>query len=373
MSITKISTAHMSREEWLLRRRRTIGGSDAAGVMGMSPWATPYTVWAEKTGLLQEKPDTEAMRQGRDLEDYVARRFAEASGKTVRRENFMLYHDGYPFAHADIDRWVVGEKSGLECKTTSALNVRSFRGGDFPEAYYAQCIHYLAVTGARRWYLSVLILNQGLHIYCVTKLPEDPKPDWCESVIYIGQTQIDALMTRERELWALVQSGVPPAFDGADATTEALARTYPDGRDAERRLCGQSVLLRRYENLRARRRALETEQQRIAQTVMQDLGACERGRCGSFSVLWKSQTRSVFDAARFAGEHPNIDLTPYYKTTASRVFRIEKERSKSIAAAARQTKKAACSAVPDTQAEHPAALQMNTPAKSRGQEHGRDT
>jgi len=126
MSITKISTAHMSREEWLLRRRRTIGGSDAAGVMGMSPWATPYTVWAEKTGLLQEKPDTEAMRQGRDLEDYVARRFAEASGKTVRRENFMLYHDDYPFAHADIDRWVVGEKSGLECKTTSALNVRSF-------------------------------------------------------------------------------------------------------------------------------------------------------------------------------------------------------------------------------------------------------
>ena len=73
--LKKISTKGMSREEWLERRRKTIGGSDAAGIVGLSKWASPFSVWADKTGRAAEKADTEAMRQGRDLEDYVARRW----------------------------------------------------------------------------------------------------------------------------------------------------------------------------------------------------------------------------------------------------------------------------------------------------------
>ena len=58
----------MSRQAWLAERRKTIGGSDAAGIVGLSRYATPYTVWADKTGRLPEQEDNEAMRQGRDLE-----------------------------------------------------------------------------------------------------------------------------------------------------------------------------------------------------------------------------------------------------------------------------------------------------------------
>ena len=63
--IRKVSTRGMSREEWLMQRRKTIGGSDAAGIVGLSKWASPFSVWAEKTGRTAEKEDTEAMRQGR--------------------------------------------------------------------------------------------------------------------------------------------------------------------------------------------------------------------------------------------------------------------------------------------------------------------
>ena len=48
--IRKVSTRGMSREEWLMQRRKTIGGSDAAGIVGLSKWASPFSVWAEKTG-----------------------------------------------------------------------------------------------------------------------------------------------------------------------------------------------------------------------------------------------------------------------------------------------------------------------------------
>ncbi len=58
--------------------------------------------------------DNEAMRQGRDLEEYVAYRFCEETGKRCRRKNAILKNTDYPFAHANVDRWVVSENAGLE-------------------------------------------------------------------------------------------------------------------------------------------------------------------------------------------------------------------------------------------------------------------
>lgn len=81
----------------------------------------------------------------------------------------MLRNPAYPFAHANIDRKVTGERAGLECKTTSIMNLKKFKNGEYPENYYAQCVHYLAVTGFDRWYLAVLILNQGFYTFTVER------------------------------------------------------------------------------------------------------------------------------------------------------------------------------------------------------------
>ena len=77
--IKRVSTRNMSRPEWLARRRNTIGGSDAAAIVGLSRYGSQYSVFMDKTGRLPDKPDTEAMRQGRDLEEYVASRFTAVS------------------------------------------------------------------------------------------------------------------------------------------------------------------------------------------------------------------------------------------------------------------------------------------------------
>ena len=184
--LIRISTRNMSHEQWLGIRRKTIGGSDAAGIVGLSQYATPYTVWADKTGHLPDKEDSEAMRQGRDLEEYVAKRWEEATGKTMRRSNSILYNSLYPFAHADIDRSVVGENAGLECKTTSSLNLRQFKGVEFPEKYYVQCVHYMAVTGCQQWYLAVLVFGRGFFTFTLER----------------DQAEIDALMEAEKNFWA---------------------------------------------------------------------------------------------------------------------------------------------------------------------------
>ena len=53
----------------------------------------------------------------------------------------------HPFMIADVDRLVVGEDAGLECKTASAYNADKWADGNIPLHYVMQCYHYMAVTG----------------------------------------------------------------------------------------------------------------------------------------------------------------------------------------------------------------------------------
>ena len=122
MSI-KISTTDLTHEEWLRLRKAGIGGSDAGAICGLNPYASPMSVYYEKTSLEAEDFDNESMRQGRDLEDYVARRFMEETGLKVRRSNVMYQSETYPFMLANVDRLISGENMGLECKTASAYSV----------------------------------------------------------------------------------------------------------------------------------------------------------------------------------------------------------------------------------------------------------
>ncbi|CZT56906.1 YqaJ-like viral recombinase domain protein [Eubacteriaceae bacterium CHKCI005] len=154
--ITRISTSNMSHTDWLEERKKAVGGSDASAVLGLNPYVTPYTLWANKTGRLPDLDDNEAMRQDRDLEPYVVQRFEEVSGKRCRRIHAILRNSDYPWASANIDRAVIGESAGLECKTTNVLNLRKFQGGEFLDIYYCQCVHYLSVTQWQRCYLAVL-------------------------------------------------------------------------------------------------------------------------------------------------------------------------------------------------------------------------
>lgn len=301
------STKDMSREQWLAERRKGIGGSDAAAIIGLNRWATPYTVYLDKLGLLPEQEETEAMRQGRDLEDYVAKRFTEETGKKVQRCNYMVSWPGYPFALADIDRRVLGEDAGLECKTTSTLDIRKFNGVDFPEKYYAQCVHYLAVTGARCWYLAVLVFGKGFFVY---HLDRDEK-------------EIAALMNAEAAFWEKVQNQTPPDITGDEADSAAVNGVYPQSDPcAEADLTGLEGFFRQIqlaEELMASAKKAKDEAVNIIKERMQ---SAERGSCGGFRVTWKTQTRSGLNVQRLREDYPDIPIDDYYETVStSRPFR----------------------------------------------------
>ena len=141
-----IATRDMSREDWLKIRKAGIGGSDAGAVCGVNPYTSAMDIYYDKVTDDICLEDSEAMRQGRELENYVAERFCEATGFKVRRSNKMYRSTEYPFMIADVDRFVVGQDAGLECKTASAYNGDKWKDGRIPPHYLVQCLHYMAVT-----------------------------------------------------------------------------------------------------------------------------------------------------------------------------------------------------------------------------------
>lgn len=305
--IKRISTVGMEREEWLAHRRGSIGGSDAAAIVGLNEWVSPYSLWADKTGRLPPKEDSEAMRQGRDLEAYVASRWEEATGKKVRRCNAILKNSDYPFAHANIDRDVVGEDAGLECKTTSVMRLKEFKGGEYPASYYAQCVHYMAVTGAARWYLAVLVLNQGFYHYVIER----------------DQAEIDALMEAEERFWGHVQRDEPPLIDGSDATADALATIYRESAGGSIDLFGLEDAFTAYLTAKAALKELQGEITKHENAIKERLGEAESGLCGQYRATWKSQSRRTFDAKGYAADHPEADLSGYYSTSTFRKFTVK--------------------------------------------------
>lgn len=142
-------------------RSEYIGGTDCAAIMGMSRWKTILQIWAEKTKqIVPEEKDSEAKELGKELENYVAKRFMKKTGKKVQRVNEVQQHQYYSFLRAQIDRKVIGEDAVLECKTTSAWKAKEWEGQEIPQEYILQCLHQLLVTGKQKAYIAVLIGNQ---------------------------------------------------------------------------------------------------------------------------------------------------------------------------------------------------------------------
>ena len=206
---------------------------------------------------------------------------------------------------------IIGEDAGLECKTTSALNLKKFKGGEYPENYYCQCMHYMAVTGCKKWYLAVLVLGEGFYDFTIER----------------DEGEIKALMDAEREFWGFVERKTPPPTDGLKSTTEAISVLYPEDNGNSVSLTAYELYLAQYMNLTASIKHLEKCRDEAANKVKAFLGESARGETDRFKVSWTSTSRSTFDSKRFAKEHPEIDLSGYYKTSAYRTFKVS-ENSK---------------------------------------------
>lgn len=303
-----IPTAILTREEWLQLRKTGIGGSDAGAVCGIHPYAGPMSVYQEKTSEVVEDRDNEAMRQGRDLEDYVARRFMEETGLKVRRSRRMYRSVEHPFMLADVDRLVVGQDAGLECKTAGAYQADKWKDGKIPPHYLIQCLHYMAVTGKKEWYIAVVILGSGF-LY--------QKVSWDEEVI-------GKLVAVEEAFWNQhILSRKMPEPDGTKACDEVLSQYFPAARKRSAiPLLGFDEKLERREKLLGMIGELEKEQKRIEQEIKCFMQDNEVAWNDQYRVTWANVDTTKLDAKRIREERPEI-YRDFARTTTSRRFTVK--------------------------------------------------
>ena len=299
--------AYNNKEEWLALRKNYIGGSDAGAVVGLNPYKSAYALWAEKTGKMPEFEGNLTTEVGSYLEEFVATLFERETGKKVRRKNRMMVNEDYPWACADVDRTVVGENAIVEIKTTNSFPaMRKFKNGEYPESWYCQMTHYLAVGGYNKAYLAVLI---GCRDFKIFELDRD-------------EGEITALMTAEADFWDKVQKNVPPAADGAQSTSDTITALYPDSNDDTVSLIAYERDLEQYMNLSKQIKELEAMKDEAANRVKAFMGESGKGESNGFKVSWTSSERKTFDAKKFASDHKELDLSAYYKTSSCRAFKV---------------------------------------------------
>ena len=323
MKPTLILRADAPREEWLKVRTQGIGGSDCGTVLGLNPYKSAYSLAAEKIGMIEPDDLSGNSRVwfGTRLEPVVAARFETVTGKKVHKRGTLQDPD-HPYMLANIDRWVVGENAGLEIKTADFRMGKEWGDADDPEdrrvpdAYYCQCMHYMAVTGADYWYIAALIGGNDFRLKRIDRNEDD--------IAYIRE--------KEKDFWDLVQAKKLPPLDATNSTASTLLKlhNYSNGEAIDLGLDALTAI-QNYQACKRREKELKEGEQEAKNLLMAILGDNEVGTVTDgegkvHKVTWKSQTRESISVAKLKKQDPAsyeaLKAIGLITTTSTRIMRI---------------------------------------------------
>ena len=201
-----------------------MGGSDLSTILGLNKYATPYTLWLEKTGREQHMDISGkwAVVKGNALETALRARFRSLhpEWECYDGTDKSLVSNTHPCMHASLDGILYDEARGhgvLEIKTANAhRGATDWHDTDgnlmIPDYYMAQVTHYLSVTG---WTWGVVYADIG-----------EAEP--VEIMFERDEDDITAAITAAESFWGYVERDEPPALTVPDVD-DMQTREQPDG------------------------------------------------------------------------------------------------------------------------------------------------
>ena len=188
------------REEWLEHRKKYIGGSDAAAVIGQNPWKSNIELWMEKTGQviapdISENPN---VKFGTNAEPIIRELFKLNYPKyeVLYEENNSWFNDKYPFAAVSHDGWLVEKETGRkgiwECKTSEIVSsmAKEKWNEQIPMNYYCQLLHsflvredceFAVLTALLTWKFEDKEIYQQLRNYHIERAEVEEDIKYLES------------------------------------------------------------------------------------------------------------------------------------------------------------------------------------------------
>lgn len=275
-------TESTGREQWLAERRKGLGSSDAAAVLGLNPFKSALTVWLEKLhpDMLPEPENRELLDFGNDVEPAIARAYERATGRAVTMPNGLPFvHPEFPELMASPDRMVANfsvEKRLVELKWESKFSDKFGAPGsdEVPDAYLIQAAHQMAVLGCDWCDIASMHAGPPVLIYPLHRDKELEKE----------------IIQRERHWWATyIVADQEPPITGDPAWAKYLAQKYPSNRGEIVKVTNEEVE-REVHELIAIRRNMKTIEARESEleSIIKNYIADRDGITGEWgTITWR--------------------------------------------------------------------------------------
>ena len=273
------------------QRRKGLGGSDAAAVLGLSRYQDPLGLWLEKTGQVPPRSaESPATRRGRRLEDYVLDEYAASTGTMLLRGEPLAAaapyaHPEHPWMLANPDALVLdGDprqrrfRGGVDAKTAAGRAAREWgRPGtdEVPQEYLLQALHYAAVFGTPWWDLELLVGGATFEFRTYRVLAPAPV--------------LRQIIAAERAFWMCVETRTPPAGGSPTSRLAAVLARHPSHREPLR-VAEDEASLRIVGELARAEAALETAtaaRDAAAAAVCELIGSAEGIETSLGTVTWR--------------------------------------------------------------------------------------
>lgn len=208
--------------EWHEARTDGLGGSEIGVAMGLSPFQSPFHLWAVKTGQVIPEPlNNWAVRFGNKFEQPILELLQEEHPDWELYTTGTYRHPEHKFLQANPDALakVDGEWVIVEVKTS-----RNY-WHEVPPSYIAQVRHYMAVMNVNRAVIVGLV-NMA----------------WVEHWVERDDFEEQVLIDQATRFWKYVVDGTQPDWDGSESTYEAVRAMHPDITDEEIEIDGLHFL-----------------------------------------------------------------------------------------------------------------------------------
>lgn len=295
----------------LTDRTKFLGSSDAAAILGLSPWATPLQVYEDKITPRSEHADAARERfftRGKRLEPVVCDMLAEETGIEIARRNHRYRDPELPYLAAEIDAETTDGRN-VEIKTVSPFKAWEWgeeHSDQIPLHYCVQVLHALMVTRRDQAIVAALIGADDLRIYRVERDDE-----------LIGR-----MRSEEVAFWDRIQRREPPPIstlaDAALRWPSSMTRSVVA--DAE-----LTVKIGTLKEIRGQIKELEATADALELCAKSALADAETllGPDGKRLATWKSQSSNRLDQKALEAAHPEI-VAQFKRASSYRVFRLSK-------------------------------------------------
>lgn len=294
----------------MVDRRKFLGGSDAAAVLGISPWRTPLDVYLDKVQQRVEVDDParqRVLRRGHRMEPYVVDLLSEETGLVIARRNERYTDSEFGFLACEIDAEAESGEN-IEIKTVSPFKAKEWgeqQTDAIPVHYTAQAMHGLMITGKAVCVFGVLIGGDDFRVYRVER----------------DDQIIGAMREKEVEFWVRhVEAKIAPEPTTLHDVESMFSRDNGMSVEATHEMVDALNRLRDAKALINEQTAIAKDAEERVKLFMRDASVITVA--GNPMATWKSQSASRFDQTAFKTAHPDL-FEQFKKTSESRVFRLK--------------------------------------------------